>query len=146
MELQVPSIEVPAQGPIRVHTPPLQARGKWILDVVGWRNQVRTDQDGEGGITLHRRHLPVVLQALTEKYGSVDLYRQYEPEERCTPRCQKAGKPECTCSCAGERHGEAKGASWLEGKTAGEYVRVGTGADDWSHTRITSSEIPLLRQ
>lgn len=146
MELEVPSIEIPSQGLIRVHTPPLQARGKWLLDLVGWRNEVRTDIDGEGGFTLNRRHVAVVLQALVEKYGAVDLYRQYEPEERCTPRCQRASKPECTCSCAGERHGESTGSPWMGSNAAGEYIFVGTGVDDWAHTRVTPSEIPSPHQ
>lgn len=142
MELSIPSIEVPMQGPIRVHTPPLPARGKWLLDVVGWRNQVRTDRDGEGGLTLNRRHLPLLIRTLTKKYGAVDLYRQYEPEEQCTPRCRGAKNPECTCACAGERHGETKGSPWMSGGVPGEYARVGTGVDDWSHTRITSAGSP----
>lgn len=28
---------------------------------------------------------------------------------RCTPACQHATTPGCTCSCEGERHGEAHG-------------------------------------
>lgn len=146
MEIEVPTIEIPTRGPIRVHTPPLLERKRWLLDLVGWRNTVQTDVDKEGGITLNRRHVPVVLQALVEKYGAVDLYRQYEPEEQCTPRCQRASKPECTCSCAGERHGESTGSPWRGDTTTGEYVFVGTGVDDWAHTRVTPSENPSPRR
>lgn len=127
---------------MRVHTPPLQARGKWLLDLVGWRSEVRKDKDDEGGLILHRRHLPLVVKSLVERYGSVDLYRQYHPEERCTARCQKAAKPECTCSCAGEKHGDLAGETWLSGHRASDYLLVGTGVDDWSHTRVTAETTP----
>lgn len=136
MELQTPSMELPVEGPIRVYTPKIPGQREWVFDLIGWRAQLGGDPDREGGMVMHRKYFPVMMAKLIERFGSVDLYRQYKPEEACTSSCRHAKKADCSCSCAGEHHGARSGFSWLDGHVADQYQTFGTGEDDWSHTTV----------
>lgn len=140
MQVPIPSVELPTKGPIRIYTPRIPAQREWFFDLIGWRSRLSVDPDGEGGLVMHRRHFPAVLNGLVERFGAVDLFRQYRPDEPCTSSCRRAKNADCSCSCAGEHHGAREGYSWLGGHIAGDYLAIGTGADDWSHTVVTTTD------
>jgi hypothetical protein len=135
-EEEVPVIELPREGRIIIRTPPDPDIRRWFFDKLGWRVSLGPDPDGLGGVTLPRGQLDRVTDLLVDRWGGVDLLREYQPLLRCVHRCRYATKLLCACPCSGEQHGSQAVEVPLLGPV-GSFELVDSGLDNWSLVRIT---------
>jgi len=130
---EIPVIELPRTGRMTVRTPQIPDVRRWFFDHLGWRIDMREDPDGLGGVSLPRTKLDQVVGLLLAQWGTVELFRQYLPQMRCTHRCRYATKLLCACPCSGEQHGSQA----PEQPLMSDFEMIATGADDWSSVIIT---------
>lgn len=137
LDLEIPAIELPRTGRMTVRTPQIPDMRRWFFDNLGWGIDMGADPEGFGGVTLPRTRLDQVVDLLLIRWVSVELFRQYVPQARCTHRCRFATKLLCTCPCSGEQHGSQAAEQPLSME---DFELIGTGADDWSMTVIGRCE------
>jgi hypothetical protein len=138
LELDTPAIELPRTGHLTIRTPPIPEVRRWFFDHLGWNTGLGPDPARLGGVTLPRAHLDRVVDLLLTRWETVDLFREYLPDARCTPRCRAATGLSCTCSCSGEEHGSLSPEQPVMG-AQGTPDLINTGSRCWSLARIQRS-------
>jgi hypothetical protein len=102
-----PTILRPLKGRIHVVLPyqdPKWFNRTWIKTVCGDRTRPIWNKFG-GYWEISRSHFLIVLKAMLDKYGTVDIYEDHSDIEICNVSCQDAVGNECTCRCLGVNHG-----------------------------------------
>jgi hypothetical protein len=74
---------------------------------------------------LARQHMRVLVEALAQRFGSVEVSIDFRNGSRCDVRCRDAEGDDCDCQCMGENHGGA--AYWRAWKEVGETTLVAPG-------------------
>jgi hypothetical protein len=108
---------------------------QWLKDTLGARIKLEwVKRPGESHWEIARNHLRAVVEALADRFGSVDVYLEYKLTERCDTRCRDARSDDCECSCLGANHG---GAAYMrEWRRVGETTLVASGDRKLVHLRV----------
>lgn len=111
----IPTVHRPATtGRLRIRMPFAAENRAWIHQELG--DRVRPEWNKA---TKHweiaRPHLRTVVDALADRFGTVEVTIDSRVVSRCDSQCRDAGGDECDCQCAGENHGGAAyWRSWIE--------------------------------
>jgi hypothetical protein len=117
-------------------------RGRgWLLEQLGERvRPVWLPEQRRWEVARH--HLRTLAFALTEKYGTVDVFLEYRATTICDKRCREAVGEDCECSCVGEFHGNITWAGWIE---VGDTVLIKPGRQIRErHLRLTREAVRAM--
>lgn len=78
----------------------------------------RTEKQWE----IARPHMRVLVDALAERFGAVEVLIDFRINSRCDERCQNAKHDDCDCQCMGEHHGGS--GYWKSWSEVGETTLV----------------------
>lgn len=110
---------------------------QWIKEALGSRIRPTWEKAPASHWTIAREHLTVLVDALVDRYGEVEVVMDYRTTEQCDTRCQIATGVDCTCSCLGENHG---GAGSVRGwRHVGETTLVSSGEAHQVRRLVTKS-------
>lgn len=105
-------------GEVRLHAWMPYAGGsnrRWIHAELGDRIRPVWNQDVEPKRwEIAQPHLRTLVEAMSDKFGVIDVYLQFSTRQRCDEKCQDAQGDDCICRCMGENHG---GAAYWRGWT-----------------------------
>lgn len=89
------------------------ARGTrgWLRSVCGTGTRPEFDRARKAW-TVARPHFRRIVQAVADRYGSVDVYVDHTVRHACGAMCRNAEGDDCQCSCLGDNHGNGR---WHEG-------------------------------
>lgn len=101
----------PVTGRLWVQMPYDPRNRAWLKEVLG--DRIRPDWDKPNRRWLiARAHFGMVVEALANRLGRIDVYVDCRNSERCDTRCKNAKSRECTCQCLGKHHGSGITHGW----------------------------------
>ncbi|MEF2528022.1 MULTISPECIES: hypothetical protein [Streptomyces] len=85
--------------------------------------------------TVPKDHYLPVLDKMLKRRSQLMLGREYNPGERCNPRCKRAKRPFCTCSCLAKYHSHG---TWMKSFVTLEEFRTRHQGRSWNWMIVKS--------
>lgn len=98
---------------IQLRMPYDPANRRWLHQTLGDRIQPVWDKPGRRWL-IARAHFGVLVDALVDRFGVVDVDAEFSTAQKCDRRCMEATGDDCECSCMGEHHGGGIWFGWVE--------------------------------
>ncbi|MEU1418360.1 hypothetical protein [Kitasatospora sp. NPDC005751] len=120
---------------IKVRLPYAVGNRAWIHSILGDLTRPEWNREDKSW-DISRQHMRTLVEALAERFGSVDVTIDFRTNSRCDDRCRDAEGDDCDCQCMGENHGGA--AYWRNWREVGETTLVATAGISQRVFRVVS--------
>lgn len=96
-----------AGGRVVIWMPYARGTRGWLRSVCGAGTRPEFDRARKAW-TVARPHFRRVVDALADRYGSVDVYMDHTARTVCGKLCWEAKGDDCDCACLGDNHGQGR--------------------------------------